>query len=139
MVGEPSVVFFDGVCALCDRSVKFLSSIDKRRALSFAPLQGETAERLFEDMGRIEPRLAALVYARRLGGPSQQILTASTGLFAALADIGGLWVVVSWLRWIPRPIRDAVYFWVVRNRYRWFGRYDSCVIPRPEDRERFLP
>lgn len=136
---ECSVVFFDGVCALCDRSVRFFLRIDRRRVLSFAPLQGETADGLFHRAREGEPRLAALVYVRRFGGPHQEVLTASTAVFAMLADIGGFWRIVSWLRWTPRAIRDAVYFWVVRNRYDWFGKYDACVLPEPEHSRRFLP
>jgi predicted DCC family thiol-disulfide oxidoreductase YuxK len=54
------------------------------------------------------------------------------------AGLGGAWKLASVLRWIPRPLRDAAYGVVVRNRYRWFGRRDACLVPTPELRERFL-
>jgi predicted DCC family thiol-disulfide oxidoreductase YuxK len=56
-----------------------------------------------------------------------------------LGQLGGFWHVVSWLRVVPRPIRDAIYDTIAKRRYRWFGKFDTCRIPSPELRARFLP
>lgn len=141
--GDPTVrrvVFFDGVCGLCDRSVRFLIARDHERILRYAPLQGETAA--------AEPALSAL---RRGGGPelesvlyvrgagdAAEVFARSDAALAILHDLGGIWRVLSWARWIPRPIRDWVYNFVARNRYRWFGRFDSCRLPSPDEAELFL-
>lgn len=131
--GGPPLVLFDGVCNLCNASVLYVIDRDPAARFRFAPLQGETARALLggdapvdadpssivllEDGRRHDRSTAALRIARRLRGP-----------------VALLWAAML----VPRPIRDAVYGWVARNRYRWFGRTESCRIPTPELRSRFL-
>jgi len=134
------VVFFDGVCALCNASVRFLIRVDGGGILRFAPLQGEVA--------RGEPRLAglrpsggtdpeSLVYLRGAGSDAR-VLTRSDALLAVLADLGGFWRVVAWSRILPRALRDWAYDVVARHRYGWFGRLDACPLPEPDQAWRFL-
>ena len=63
----------------------------------------------------------------------------SGAVLEALRDVGGFWRVVSWLRVIPRPVRDRVYDFIAAHRYRWFGKYEACRLPTPQDREQLLP
>lgn len=131
------LVLYDGVCGLCDRSVQLLLARDRRRVLTFAPLQGETATAL----GRRRPALAAvdsMVFVRDEGTPAERVFVRSRAVVEVLAALGGRWRVVSWpLRAVPPPLRDAAYDWVARNRYGWFGRRDACRLPSAGDRERF--
>lgn len=127
------VVFFDGVCGLCNWSVDFLLRRDARRKLWFAPLQGETA-------------------AQRLGmRPDQDYSTMvlldggqrwerSDAVARSLQHIGGIWGVAGFLlRVIPRPLRNLGYRLVASNRYSLFGKKSACRMPTPEERSRFLP
>lgn len=132
-----NVVFYDGVCGLCHRTVQFLIGEDRAGVLAFAPLQGET----FAALRREAPPGDAdsLVYVRGLGdGPPKPALR-SAAVLGALADVGGFWRVISWARVIPRPIRDRAYDFVARHRYAWFGRSDECRLPTPRQREQLLP
>jgi len=131
------LVLFDGVCALCDSSVRALLAIDKKHALQFAPLQGTTAARLLETNPTVDRDLSTILYVRT-GGDADVILERSDAAFAILADVGGFWSVLSVLRFIPRPLRDGVYAFIARRRYRWFGKFESCRLPRPEEKARFL-
>ncbi len=131
-----NVVFFDGVCALCHGSVSFFLRRDRRRVLSFAPLQGETFAAL--DAG-LEDGLDSMVYVRGYGTDRREVSVRSEAVLRILRDLGGFWRIVSWLRIVPRPLRDAVYDLVARHRYRWFGRYDECRLPTPRQKEQLLP
>lgn len=133
-----NVVFFDGVCALCNRSMKLLIRFDRGRVLAFAPLQGETFK-AFGATTTLDEGLDSIVYVRGLGRDDAAAYVRSDAILQSLHDVGGLWRVVSWLRIIPRPLRDGVYDFIAARRYRWFGRYDECRVPTPRQREQLLP
>lgn len=132
------LVLYDGVCGLCDRSVQFLLRHDRRRRFHYAPLQGETARALLARHG-LGDGMGSFIYARGAGTPQERLHLRSAGALAVLADLGGGWRLLSGLRVVPRPLRDAVYDWVARHRYAWFGQFDACKVPAPEVRARFLP
>lgn len=135
---SPHLVLYDGRCPLCHRVVRFLLRADPDRRLCFAPLQGETGGRV-RDYHGFPDDLATLVYVRDFGMSSEQVLFKSSAVLGPLADLGFVWWALSLLRVVPRPLRDLLYDWVARNRSRWFGRYDSCPLPSPAERSRFLP
>lgn len=128
------IVYFDGYCGLCDRFVTFLALRNRRGALRFAPLQGQTAAGRWPATGTGggDPRTvvyeeAGITYER------------STAVLKALRALGGGWRLVAILAVIPRPLRDAAYDWMARHRFRWFGRRDSCRLPTAEEQASFLP
>lgn len=126
------IVFFDGVCGLCNAAVDRLLRWDRRGVLRFAPLQGSTAERLLP--ARFTKHLDTLVLLDA-DGPHQR----SEAALRALHHVGGPWRLLTLLRMVPRPLRDAVYDLIARRRYQWFGRKESCRLPLPHERDRFLP
>ena len=127
------VVLFDGVCNLCNGSVRFVIERDPHKHFQFAPLQSETATTLIAgtadplampdsivlvDEGRLYVRsTAALRIARRLRFP---------------------WPLLRVFMAVPRPLRDWVYDVIARHRYGWFGKRDTCMVPTKEIRDRFL-
>lgn len=129
---EP-VIFFDGVCGLCNRWVDFVLAHDRRRVFRFAALQGETAR----DWLQIAPDqpLNSVVLCDGNG-----IHRKSDAIWRMLLALGGFWNVPGWLlRLTPRPIRNWGYDLVACNRYRWFGKKETCRLPTPDERSRFLP
>ena len=128
------VVFFDGVCGLCDRSVRFLLRRDRRDRFRFAPLQGETAHRVLPPLGGQVDDLDTMYVLTSEG----RLLRRSRAILFAATELGGAWRLVGVLRIIPTPLLDLVYRFVARVRYRVFGRFDTCSIPTPEERTRFL-
>lgn len=130
---EGPIVFYDGDCGLCDRSVKALIRMDKGHRLRYATLQGETAVRL---MGELEGEA---------GGWSIKLLDdkglhdRSTAALRAIAHAGGVKKLALVGLLIPRFVRDGVYRWIATNRYRWFGKVEQCMLPSPALRKRFLP
>jgi predicted DCC family thiol-disulfide oxidoreductase YuxK len=127
------IVFFDGVCGLCNRFVDFVLPRDRREVFRFAPLQGETARRLI-DRADIDSLKSILLCDGR--GVHRQ----STAVVRILYRLGGVWKVIAVALWlIPRPIRDLGYKLIARSRYRLFGKREACRLPTPDERRRFLP
>jgi predicted DCC family thiol-disulfide oxidoreductase YuxK len=135
-VSEPPhhVFFFDGVCGLCDRTVHFLLKRDRHARLRFAPLQGEVAARVLPPLGG-RPEALDTMYLVTSDG---RLLERSRAVLFAVAALGGPWRLVSLLRLVPRPLADLAYRFVASVRYRVFGKYDTCALPSPEERARFL-
>ena len=127
------LIYFDGLCGLCDRFVGFVLPRDHKKQYHFAPLQGTTARNRLPE----SPDPAALSTVVLEDGGRFRVR--SDAALAVLAGLGGLWRLAALLRVIPRPIRDGVYDWIARHRFRWFGRREECRVPEPDERERFLP
>lgn len=126
------IVFFDGVCGLCNHTVNFLMARDRRGILRFAPLQGVTAQKVVPSA--VREQLNTFVFAN-----SGQLYYRSSALVHIMCQLGGIWSLLGALLWlIPWPIRDVGYRVVSALRYRLFGRHESCRIPTPEERARFL-
>ncbi len=137
---ERRVVFFDGVCVLCDTSMRFLIAEDRGKLLRYAPLQGETAAREPAIARLLEgdaAELKSVVYVRG-EGEEKEVLTRSDAILAICDDLGGLWRVLGFARIVPRALRDRVYGIIARNRYRWFGRMETCRLPEEGETALFL-
>lgn len=133
--GAPSraVIFFDGVCGLCNRSVDFVMRQDRRGVFHVTPLQGETAGQLLEPADR--ERLGSLVVW--IDG---QAYRRSAGVVRILWRLGPVWKLLGGLLWlIPLPLRDLGYRVIASNRYRLFGKKETCRLPTEPERARFLP
>lgn len=132
------LVLYDGVCGLCDRFVQFLLRIDRHDRLRFAELQGPIGTKILSQAGRSATPLSTVVVVADHGTDAQRLLDRSDAALFAIASAGGLYRGAEALRLVPRFIRDAAYDLVARWRYRIFGRFDACPIPRPETRAKFL-
>lgn len=129
-----NLVLFDGVCNLCNGFVKFLIRQDKKKLLTFGSLQRDEVSQLLSnihDNSETTP-LSTVIYIRE-----GQYYSHSTAILNILRDLGGWWRCTAILRLIPRPIRDLIYNWVSRNRYRCWGKRQDCMIPTPELKSRF--
>lgn len=129
---ERPIVFFDGVCGLCNRAVDILLRIDRRGVLLFAPLQGETARALLPP--ELVEDLETLVF--RVRGENY---TRSRAVLHILGEIGGLWKPFGILAGLPPALGDTLYRFVARHRIQWFGSKETCRLPTPEEQGRFLP
>ncbi len=128
-----NVVIFDGVCKLCARSVRFILDHEADHTLRFTPLQSPAGMRLMRELG-LDPedaRTFVLIADGKAYVKSDAAIQLSRYFRRA-------WMPLGLIKIIPRWIRDRVYDVVARNRYRWFGRFDSCMVPTPELRTRFI-
>ena len=123
------MVLFDGVCNLCNGAVRFILARDPAGLFRFASLQSEAARRLLRDDGRAET--IVLLEAGKTYTKSTAALRIARGLRFP-------WPLLYAFVAVPRPLRDLVYDWVARHRYRWFGKRETCLLPTSEVRGRFV-
>ncbi|AAF83751.1 membrane protein [Xylella fastidiosa] len=128
-----AVIVFDGVCVLCSGWVRFLLRRDRKKRYRFAAMQGEHGGALLRAYG-LDPEdpLSFLLVEDGKGWSD------SDAVLRVLVGLGGFWRVAACLYVLPRRWRDAGYRWLAGNRYRWFGRHEQCLLPEPEERERFF-
>ncbi|MTI22171.1 DUF393 domain-containing protein [Fulvivirga sp. RKSG066] len=124
-------IFFDGVCNLCNGAINFVIDRDERKKYQFAPLQSEAADKHLPDEFKSLNTIVLLTKEGRLYKKSRAALEISK-------YIGGLWFLLYGFVIVPRFIRDGVYDFIATNRYKWFGKRDTCRMPSPELKERFL-
>jgi len=127
------LLLFDGVCHLCDASVRFILRRDPMGKIKFAPIQSPLGRELYTQHG-LDP-----------AAPNAMLFLTPTGAFRAsdaaleiARTLGGAWQLALLFKPLPRPLRDAAYYFIARNRYRWFGKDESCMMPTPELKERML-
>lgn len=128
-----ALVLFDGVCNLCNATVNFLIDHDPNHRLKFGALQADAVTPLLERYGLHSDNLDSFMLIDE--GRAYQRSEAALRIAWRL---GGAWRLLSPLILLPRPLRDAVYDWVAANRYRWFGKRDTCRVPTPELKDRFI-
>ena len=127
-----AVVFFDGVCGLCNQSVDFLIQEDSNQTLQYSPLQGEAVKR--HNLNIDSENMNTLFI-----WTGEKMLTKSEGWLWLMGQLGGIWYLVTLpCRLIPYPIMNLVYDFIARNRYRIFGKRETCRLPSPEERSLFL-
>jgi predicted DCC family thiol-disulfide oxidoreductase YuxK len=127
------IVLFDGYCNFCSASVRFILRRDPGGVFRFAPLSSPPAARLLAGQGMAGPLddTIFLVESGRVYGRSEAALRIA-------ARLRPPWSLARFLRVLPRGLRDWAYDYFARHRYRWFGRRESCMLPTPEERSRFL-
>jgi predicted DCC family thiol-disulfide oxidoreductase YuxK len=139
MAGANPIILYDGVCGLCNRLVQFLLKHDKQGRLRFAALQSDFAEKVLGRHGIDAKDLDTVQVIENYEQPGERVLQRSNAILRAGRELGGLWGASSSIaKIIPRPLRDLVYRFVATNRYRMFGKYDTCMLPDPDQRSRFL-
>jgi predicted DCC family thiol-disulfide oxidoreductase YuxK len=126
------ILLYDGHCGLCNRFVRFVVKRDKLRAMRFATLQGELGKAALRQLPEIAD-VDSVILLHREGA-----WVRSTASLEVARYLGGAWSVTLAAYAVPRLMRDWLYDFIARRRYGWFGRHDSCPIPAPEVRERFL-
>lgn len=127
------IVVFDAHCLLCSGSVRWLLRRDKRKLLRFASAQSEAGRELLTLAGVdiLDPQSFVVV-------DGQRHYTESAAVLRIVGALGWPWRVLRATRLVPAPLRDAIYRWIARNRYRWFGRREVCFLPDPADARRFI-
>ncbi len=126
------IIFFDGVCAMCNTFVDLILRLDRRQQFLFAPLGGETSRKILPPLDE-NPRNWSMVYVDEAGIHDQ-----SDASLEVYRRLGGIWSFLGLARFVPRAIRNPIYRVIAENRYRWFGKHETCRLPTPAERARFL-
>ncbi|HMP95361.1 MAG TPA: DCC1-like thiol-disulfide oxidoreductase family protein [Kiritimatiellia bacterium] len=130
---KPDIIFFDGHCLLCHGAVSFIIRRDPGARFLFAPLDTPVAKAALIRGGRPPSDRGSIILAE-----GDQLYDQSTAALRIARRLRGLWPLLYILIVVPRPLRDAVYRWIARHRYRWFGKVAECPLPTPDIRDRFL-
>jgi len=127
------VILFDGVCNLCNRSVNFILKRDSGKIYKFASLQSDAAINIFNKHNLNLDKFDTIVLIK-----DQKVYQKSNAILEVTRSLGGLWPLLYVFKLIPRFLRDALYDYIAKNRYSWFGKSDQCRVPTPDLKERFL-
>lgn len=127
------VLLFDGVCNLCNSSVQFIIERDPQSKFQFASLQSDIGQELLDHFQANSGSLDSVVLIKH-----GKLYSRSSAALQVLKTLGGGWSLLYAFIIIPKPIRDFVYDWIARNRYKWFGKKDACWLPTPDLKARFL-
>jgi predicted DCC family thiol-disulfide oxidoreductase YuxK len=126
------IIFYDDVCVMCNGFVNLILNADRRGQFLFAPLGGPTSRALLPPLPA-DPGQWSMVYVDESGIHDQ-----SDASLEVYRRLGGFWWLLSLARYCPRWLRDPVYRVIARNRYRWFGKRETCRLPSVEESARFL-
>ncbi len=127
------IILFDGVCNFCNSSVNFVIDRDKNSVIKFAALQSEAGQQLLKQFNLPTSEFNSFIFIE--GG---KVYTASTAALKVSKYLAALWPSLYGFIIVPKFLRDGIYKWIAKNRYKWFGKKDQCMIPGPEVRSRFL-
>ena len=127
------IILFDGVCNLCNSSVNFIIDHDKDDVFKFASLQSESGQELLKMNNLETENFDSIIFS-----DNGRIYTQSTAVLRIVKDFPGLWKILYAFIIVPPFIRNFLYDFIANNRYKWFGKKDSCRIPTPELKSKFL-
>ena len=131
-------MLYDGVCGLCNRLVQFILKRDSRDRFRFASLQSTFGQTILKRHGADPLDLDTFYVVLDYESPPERLLARSDGVVYALTTLGGIWKIAAVGKALPKSVCDALYNLVARNRYRIFGKYESCMLPEPKQRAKFL-
>lgn len=129
------LLLYDGVCGFCNKSVQMILAKDKRGTMQFAPLQSTLGKEIVA-RHRLE-HIDSVVFVDRSAG-KEEIAVRSTAALKIADYLGGWWRLLAVFKIVPRPLRDFFYDLFAKYRYRFFGKHESCMLPAPEVRARFI-
>ena len=134
-VGAP-VLLYDGVCGFCNKTVQMILDHDRRGEMRFAALQSDYGQAVIERHTELRGVDSVVFVESHEAG--ERVHVRSDAALKVAAYLGGFWKLSLAARVLPRGLRDYFYDLFARNRYKLFGKYDTCMLPPPEVRSRFL-
>jgi predicted DCC family thiol-disulfide oxidoreductase YuxK len=136
--GNVHLVLYDGVCGLCNRLNAFLLPRDPSGIFAFASLQSATGQSLLKRFGKPTADLDTFYVVRNYRSESPDLLAKSRAALFVLSTLGGIWRLSAPFRLLPASLLDIGYDLIARNRYRFFGRYETCLLPTSQYKQRFI-
>lgn len=133
VLDDSNIVLFDGVCNLCSGSVQFIIKRDPQAKYKFASLQSDVGQQILKKFNLSQTELHTIILVK-----SNSFLQRSDAALEIARNLTGGWPLFYVFKIVPRFMRDLIYNWISRNRYSWFGKQDSCWLPTPELKTRFL-
>lgn len=132
------LLLYDGVCGLCNKTVQFILARDKKDLFRFAPLQGKLAHQILRKHGKDPKELSTLYLLLDPGAKDEKLLSKSRAVMHVLKNLGLGWKVLSGAGSLTPALADKIYDRIVKTRYEKHGKYDTCPLPTPEQRKKFV-
>jgi predicted DCC family thiol-disulfide oxidoreductase YuxK len=133
MISDKSIILFDGVCTLCNASIDFILKRDSKNRFLVGALQEPSSQKLLSDFEVTPSYLDSLVLIEK-----GEIYFKSTAALKITKHLNAFWPALYPLIFLPATLRDPIYDWIGKNRYRWFGKKNTCRVPTPEEKAKFL-
>ncbi|WP_396157353.1 thiol-disulfide oxidoreductase DCC family protein [Flavobacterium sp.] len=131
---DKKIILFDGVCNLCNASVQYVIKHDEKDVFRFVSLQSELGQKIQKHIGIADKNIDSVV----LYLPGIAYYYKSTAVIEITKSLQGIFNYGLLFKILPTPLRDIVYDYIAKNRFKWFGKNDSCMIPTPELKAKFL-
>lgn len=128
------IILFDGVCNLCSSAVQFVIKNDKKDVFRFVALQSELGIQILNQIGVNPKNIDSII----LYEPGVAYYYKSQAAIQISNHLGGLWSLVTIFKIVPKGISNLLYDYIAKNRYKWYGKNESCMIPNPELKAKFL-
>ena len=132
MIENKKIIFYDGLCAMCNRFIRILITLDKKEKFLLAPLQGKNGEILKEKFSKELQGIDSVIFYNK------KVYTKSSAVINILSELGGIYKLAYIFNIIPSFISDSIYDYIARNRFQWFGKLDKCPMPEKKNISRFL-
>ncbi|PCJ94857.1 MAG: thiol-disulfide oxidoreductase [Flavobacteriaceae bacterium] len=134
IVESKKIILFDGVCNLCNNSINYVIKKDKKDIFRFAALQSEIGQKLTAERNIDTSKVDSII----LIDPGVSYYTKSDAALKIMNEFGGAWKLFTVFTWLPVGLRDIVYDFIAKNRYKWYGKKDACMVPTSELKGKFL-
>lgn len=131
---DKKIILFDGICNLCNASVRFVIKHDKKEVFRFVALQSELGQKIIKHIGIDIKNTDSIILYK----PGIAYYYKSTAAIEIANELDGFWNFTTLFKIIPLRIRDFVYDYIAKNRYQWYGKNENCLLPTLELKEKFL-
>lgn len=128
------IILFDGICNLCNSVVQFIIKRDKNDLYRFVPLQSDLGKEIVKNLNLSMPSIDSIV----LYEPQQTFYTKSSAALRILIGLGGLYTITRLFLLFPKGFNNRIYDFIAKNRYQWYGKRETCMLPAPELASKFL-
>lgn len=132
MIENKKIIFYDGLCAMCNRFIRILITLDKKEKFLLAPLQGKNGKILQKKFSKELKGIDSVIFYNK------KVYTKSSAVINILSELGGTYKLAYIFNIIPSFISDSIYDYIARNRFQWFGKLDKCPMPEKKNISRFL-
>ena len=132
MIENKKIIFYDGLCAMCNRFIRIIITLDKKEKFLLAPLQGKNGKILQKKFSKELKGIDSVIFYNK------KVYTKSSAVINILNELGGAYKLAYIFNIIPSFISDSIYDYIARNRFQWFGKLDECPMPEKKNISRFL-
>ena len=128
------IILFDGLCNLCDASVQFIVKRDRKDVFRFVSLQSDLGKKIIKHIAIDQSKIDSII----LYQPGKYYYYKPKAVLNIAADLGGVYVLFSIFKIVPKSISDLLYDYIAANRYKWYGKKENCMLPTPQIKAKFL-